>query len=258
MSAFPQIGSGSITQFPVRRSRKWRSISNRMENSETIQLPDATAGQIDWQFSMQELSDAEVATLNSFFVAAQGQFAPFLLIDPMANLLGWSEDLSRPDWQLGLMTQSAGAGDPLGTTRASTLTNGNPGAQTLQQTLGVPGEYVACFSAWISSNAGGTVTLQRDGISVTCGIGPAWQRFYVGGKGVSGANQSTFSIVLVAGQSVRIWGLQVEAQPYPSAYKQTRTAAGIYEETYFGGDELTITSTSVGLSSCDIVLTSRI
>jgi hypothetical protein len=258
MSWFPQIGRGSITQFPVRRSRKWRSISNQMENSETIQLPDTTAGQIEWQLSLQELSDAEVATLNSFFVAAHGQFSPFLLIDPLANLLGWSEDSSRPDWQFGLMTQSAGVADPVGTTRASTLNNSSPGAQTLQQTLAEPGDYVACFSAWISSNVAGTVSLQRDGVSVTCQIGPTWRRFYVGGKGVGGASQSTFSLSLAAGQSVRIWGLQVEAQPSPSAYKQTKTAAGIHEETYFGGDELTITSTGVGLSSCDTVLTSRI
>jgi hypothetical protein len=229
-----------------------------MENSETIQLPDTTAGQIDWQLSLQELTNAEVAMLNAFFVASQGQFAPFLMIDPMANLLGWSEDLSRPDWQLGLMTQAAGAADPLGTTRASTLTNASPGAQTLQQTLAVPGDYVACFSAWISCNTAGTVTLQRDGVSASCAVGPAWQRFHVSGAGSSGVAQSTFSLGLSAGQSVRIWGLQVEAQPYPSAYKQTATAAGIYEETYFGGDELTITSTSVGQSSCDIVLTSRI
>jgi hypothetical protein len=199
-----------------------------------------------------------VATLNAFFVASQGQFAPFLLIDPLANLLGWSEDLSRPDWQLGLMTQSAGAADPLGATRASTLTNATAGAQTLQQTLAVPGAYVACFSAWISSSSAGTVTLQRDGVSVSCAVGPAWQRFHVSGAGSSGVAQSTFSLGLSAGQSVRLWGLQVEAQPYPSGYKQTATAAGIYEESYFGGDELTITSTSVGLSSCDIALTSRI
>jgi hypothetical protein len=122
----------------------------------------------------------------------------------------------------------------------------------------VPGDYVACFSAWISSNVTGTVSLQRDGVSAACAVGPAWKHFYVSGKGVGGASQSTFSLGLAAGQGVKIWGLQVEAQPSPSAYKQTKTAAGIHEETYFGSDELTITSTSVGLSSCDIVLTSRI
>jgi len=50
----------------------------------------------------------------------------------------------------------------------------------------------------------------------------------------------------------------VEAQPYPSVYRQTSAAEGIYAETYFENDELKITSTSPGLSSCEISLMSRV
>ena len=257
MSWFPQIGGGSIAQFPLRRSRTWRSISNQLESSERIRLPDSAAGRIEWQLSLQELSNAETGVLNSFFAAAQGQFGSFLFIDPMANLLGWSEDLSRPDWQPGLITVRSGVADPLGTTRASSLTNSGAGAQSLQQTLAVPGDYVACFSAWVSSSVVGSITLMRDGQSTTSSVGPAWKRIYVSGPGVSGASQSTFSIALAAGQSINVWGLQAEAQPYPSQYKQTGSALGIYEETYFGSDELKITNTGAGLSSCEIVLSSR-
>jgi hypothetical protein len=258
MSWFPQIGAGSIAQFPLRRTRKWRSIANQMENSERILLPDAAAGQIEWKLSVQELTDAETGRLSDFFAAAQGQFGSFLFIDPLANLLGWSEDLLRPDWQAGLLTVSPGAADPLGTQRASTVRNGSAGTQTLQQTLAVPGDYVGCFSAWVRSNAGGVVTLVRDASAVTTPVGPGWKRLFVSGAGTSGAAQSTFSIALGAGQTIDVWGLQAEAQPYPSAYKQTGASLGIYEETYFGNDELTITSTSVGLSSCEITLMSRV
>src|SRR5579863_5682376 len=99
MSWFPQIGAGSIAQFPLRRTRMWRSIANQLESSERILLPDTPAGQIEWRLSLQELTDAETGRLSDFFAAEQGQFGSFLFIDPMANLLGWSEDLSRPDWQ---------------------------------------------------------------------------------------------------------------------------------------------------------------
>ena len=104
MSWFPQTGAGSIAQFPLRRTRKWRSIANRTESGERILLPDTAAGQIEWQLSVQELNDAESGRLSDFFSAAQGRFGSFLFIDPLANLLGWSEDLSRPDWQMGLLT----------------------------------------------------------------------------------------------------------------------------------------------------------
>jgi hypothetical protein len=258
MTWFPQIGRGSIAQFPLGRTRKWRSIVNQLESGERILLPDAAAGQIEWQVSVQELTDAETGRIGDFFSAAQGQFGSFLFIDPLANLLGWSEDLSRPDWQTGLLTLTAGAADPLGTQRAASLTNGSAGIQTLQQTLAVPGDYVACFSAWVWSNVAGAVTLARDGRAATFAAGPAWTHLFVTGAGTSGSAQSSFSIALTPGQTISVWGLQAEAQPYPSAYKQTSTALGIYEETYFGNDELKITSTSVGLSSCEITLISRV
>jgi len=258
MRFFPQVGSGSIAQFPVSRSRRWRSIVNQMEDGELIMLPDETAGQIQWKLSYQGLIDTEVQSFSNLFTASQGEFAAFTFIDPLANLLGWSESLSQSAWQVGLLQTAAGVTDPLGTQRAWSIANPSPGTQSLQQSRGVSGNYVACFSAYLRSSLPGTVALRRDGTAVTVSVGPAWRRVFVNGAGVGGAGQSTFSISLAAGQTIDVWGLQVEAQPYPSAYKQTTAALGIYEETYFGDDALTITSTNVGFSSCDITLISRV
>jgi len=258
MSWYPQIGSGSVVQFPVTRSRRWRAITNNLEDGEFISLPDTTAGQIQWKLSYQDLTNAEIQNIGNLFAASQGEFGAFTFIDPLANLLGWSESLSQSSWQLGLLQTAAGVTDPLGTLRASSVTNPAAGPQTILQTLGVSGGYVACFSAYLRSDAVGTVTLQRDGTQVTVSVGPAWKRAYISGLGTSGAAQSSFSIELAAGQTIDVWGMQVEAQPYASAYKQTSAALGIYEETYFADDELKITSTAVGLSSCAITLTSRV
>jgi hypothetical protein len=258
MSFFPQIGAGSIAQFPVSRSRRWRAIVNQMEDGEVIMLPDATAGQIQWKLSYQDLVAAEVQSLSALFTASQGEFAAFTFIDPLANLLGWSESLSQSAWQLGLLQTAAGVTDPLGTLRASSVTNPSAGTQSLQQSLGISGDYVACFSVYLRSSAAGTVTLQRDATALAVTVGAAWQRVFVNGRGIGGAGQSTFSIALPAGLTVDVWGLQMEAQPYPSAYKQTAAALGIYEETYFGDDDLTITSTNVGFSSCEITLMSTV
>jgi hypothetical protein len=258
MSFFPQIGAGTVVQFPVSRSRRWRAIVNQMEDAEVIMLPDTSAGQIEWKLSYRDLVPAEVQNIGNLFTASQGGFAPFTFVDPIANLLGWSESLTQSSWQLGLLQTTAGVADPLGTARASSVTNPNAGTQSLQQSLGVPGDYVACFSAWLRGSVPGTVILQRDGTALTVAVGTAWKRAFVNGPGVGGAVQSTFSIALGAGQTIDVWGLQVEVQPYPSAYKQTVAALGIYPETYFANDELTITSTSVGLSACGINLVSRV
>jgi hypothetical protein len=258
MSFFPQVGAGSIAQYPVTRSRRWRAIVNQLEDGEIIMLPDTTAGQIQWKLSYRDLVPSEVQNLGNLFTASQGGFAPFTFIDPMANLLGWSESFSQSAWQFGLLQTAAGVTDPLGTTRASSVTNPSAGTQSVQQSLGVSGDYVTCFSAYLRSSVPGTVILQRDETALTVTVGTAWQRAFVNGPGVGGATQSTFSIALAAGQTIDVWGLQVEVQPYPSAYKQTVESLGIYPETYFANDELTITSTSVGLSSCGINLVSRV
>jgi hypothetical protein len=258
MSSFPQIGLGAVAQFPLTRSRKWRTITNSLESSEQIILPDTTAGQVEWKLSYQDLTDTEAGTLSSLFTASQGSFEAFTFIDPLANLLAWSEDLSQAGWQFGLLQNASGAGDPLGTQRAWSVSNPAAASQALQQTLGMPGEYVACFSVYLRSGAAGTVGLVRDGTQVSVAVGPAWQRVFVNSAGVAGAVESSFSIAVAAGQTIDVWGLQVEAQPYPSLYRQTSSAEGIYAETYFENDELKITSTSPGFSSCEISLMSRV
>jgi hypothetical protein len=166
MNWFPQIGAGSVAQFPVTRSRKWRAITNSLESGEMIMLPDTTAGQIQWKLSYRELQDIEVQSLTGLFMATQGEFGAFTFIDPLANLLGWSESLTQSAWQAGLLSSSAGVTDPLGTARASSITNSSAGVQSLQQTLGLAGSYVTCFSAYMRSDLAGTVALQRDNTQV--------------------------------------------------------------------------------------------
>lgn len=258
MNWYPQIASGAMTQLPVTRSRKWRAIANTLEDGEQIMLPDTSAGQIEWKLSYRDLSSAEAQSLSALFTVSQGGYGPFTFVDPLANLLSWSESFSQSSWQSGLLQVTSGAGDPLGTQRASTVSNPNPGGQSLQQTLAISGSYVTCFSAYLRSGAPAAVTLQRDSAQTIVPVGPSWTRAYLSGAGISGAAQSTFSLMLAAGQAIDIWGVQVETQPYPSAYKETTAAIGIYEQTYFKIDELTMIGTSPGLSSCEITLVSQV
>ena len=258
MSFYPQIGSGVVTQFPFQRRRQWRAITNQLESGELISLPDAAGGQMNWSLQYQDLANAEAQAISGLFSASQGQFGSFTFIDPLANLLGWSENLTGPGWQANELSISAGTSDPLGTLRASTVSNPTAGSLQLTQTLGVSGDYVACFSAYVQASAAATITMQRDGQQSVAAVGSNWTRVLISGTGTAATGQSTFSLVLAAGQSVNVFGLQVEAQPWPSVYKPTSAAAGIYEETYFADDELTITSTCLGLSRASINLISRI
>jgi hypothetical protein len=257
MSFYPQIGSGVVAQFPFARRRMWRAITNQMESGEVITLPDSAGGQVAWSLKYEDLTTAEAQAISALFAESQGRFGSFTFIDPLANLLGWSEDFTKAGWQLGEMSASAGVSDPLGTQRASAVTNSGAAPQALSQTLGVSGDYVACFSAYLRASAATSVTMQRDGVETAAAVGPQWKRVLVSGTGTAGAAQSTFSLVIPAGQTIEVWGMQAEAQPWPSVYKQTSAGTGIYNETYFADDELTITSTGPGFSRAAIGLISR-
>ncbi len=258
MTYFPQTGAGSIAQFPVQRTRQWRWISNQMESGEMIMLPDTPASRIAWNLKYTDITAGEAAKFNALFATAQGTYGSFLFVDPMANLLAWSEDFTRPDWQAGLLQTTAGANDPLGTKRACTVVNPGQAEQSLTQTLNIPGDYVACFSVWARSDSSTAFALIRDGLRSNLALTPAWTRYSLSGTGVAAAPNSVFSIVIGVGQTVQIFGPQVEAQPAASSYKQASAAAGIYPETYFASDELPMTCTGPGLFAFDIDLISRV
>jgi hypothetical protein len=258
MNWCPQIGAGSLAQLPLSRKSAWRSISNELESGEWIGLPDSPASHLEWRLSYRDLTDDEAARLKALFTASKGSAGSFGFADPLANLLAWSEDLSKPDWQAGLLSVTQGAADPLGTERAWTLVNGSAGLQSLTQTIGIPGEYVGCFSLWIRSSSPGIVLLRRDGAESAVSVASSWKQVYISAAGGPDTAHSTISLALTPGQSIDVWGLQFEAQPYASQYKATRESAGVYPNTYFAADELTMTSTGVGLTSCEITLISRI
>jgi hypothetical protein len=257
MKFFPQLSSGAIAQLPFRRTHNRRFITNLLESGEQLALADPSAATIQWNLQYVDLSDTEAQSLNDLFTACAGRYASFLFIDPLANLLGWSEDLSRPDWQSGQLTTALGLNDPFGTQRASLIANGSAGVQQLAQTLSIPGDYVACFGVWLRSDAPAPVTLQRDGTQNTFHVTSQWRRYSVSAAGTPGTAQSAFSIALTSGQTVEAWGFQVEAQPYPSTYRPSQNALGVYAETYFAEDRLTITNTAPGLSSVTLDLISR-
>lgn len=257
MNWFPQLGSGAVAQFPLKRKRQWRAITNMLESGELISLPDTTGGQIRWRLSYQDLTDAEVTNLTGLFAASAGAALSFGFIDPFANLLGWSEDLSQPDWQPGLLTATGGFSDPVGTSRAWAVQNASPAEQMLSQSLGVPGAYTICFSVYVRSDSAGTIGILRDTTRLNLPVGPQWKRIQIGGVGTSGATDSTFALAIAAGSTVRVFGLQVEAQPWPSPYRPTGVASGILGETRFSEDDLAVINTSPGLSNCQVSLVSR-
>ena len=258
MTWYPQTANGCLVQLPLRRRNVWRAITNRFENGERISTPDSAASRIEWTLAYRDLSNAEASAIRDFYRSARGAFGTFAFVDPGANLLGHSDDPASSEWQSGLLQVTPGVAGPDAAPSGFRLTNTAGAAQRLSQTVALPGQYTACFSVWVRS-AGGpvTVTLRRGTAATEVAAPPRWRRYYLTGI-MPGEDAAPFSIELAAGHSVEVSGAQVEAGPYPSVYKSTGNAAGIYEHTSFASNELAMTATGVGLSACDFTLISRL
>ena len=160
-----------------------------------------------------------------------------------------------------LLQPVAGISDPFGQTAAWQLTNAGSASQALSQTVEIPGNYVCCFSLYARSASPVQITIARTdsdaGIVSLQEIAPGWQRLQLSGSVGGTAASGIYSISLPPGAVLDVFGLQVEAQPQPSDYKQTYSNCGVYPVTRFVEDSLTSTAVAVNNYSVNILLTSR-
>ena len=91
---FPQLSSGTVAQYPFRKARVVRTITNALPSGEFIVGPDADGSRMVWQLGYSALSAQEANALSTFFNACQGRLRAFTFIDPAENMLTSSSDLS--------------------------------------------------------------------------------------------------------------------------------------------------------------------
>jgi hypothetical protein len=249
---FPQLPTGALSQFPLLKRRRTRTVVNRTADWRTIKMPDVAAQTTEWQLRYTGLSDAELATLAQFFAGMEGSLTGFTFLDPNGNLLAWSDDPSQVEWQKApFLTLTGGGADPAGGTCAWHIVNSGSGAQSLSQTLNAPAVYVYCLSGYARAAQPTTVTLVLGSASAACVLGTDWNRFTLTGTGDAEATSVSFGIELPAGAAIDLYGPQVEPQESASAYKSS-TTGGVYENSHFRDDAFTYTSTGVNRNSTTV------
>ncbi len=92
---YPQLETGALSQFPVRKTRRTRTVTNRAADGSTIKLSDPAGVTTEWTLTYSDLSDQEAASLRAFFEAAEGSLNGFTFLDPSGNLLAWSDQLDQ-------------------------------------------------------------------------------------------------------------------------------------------------------------------
>lgn len=252
MLVYPQLTTGALSQFPVRKQRRLRTVINRAADGSVIKLADANAERDEWSLQYTGLSDAELAALQQFFTAAEGSLNGFTFLDPSANLLAWSDHLDNAVWVAGpQLTLAGGVQDPAGGTSGWHLTNAGAGAQNISQTLGAPAGYQYCLSAYVRAAQPASATLLAGSQRSTQATGAGWTRLSFRASGDPTQDSITFGLEVAAGAALDVYGMQAEPQAAASLYRSS-TTGGVYENARLKDDTLTITTTDTGLHSCKV------
>lgn len=253
MIYFPQLASGATGQYPIQKRRTARTVVNKSIQDYEVKIADPGAATTEWQISFVELTDQELAALEALFQATEGRLTPFTFVDPTDNLLAWSEQHNQSIWQADpLLTLTGDVADPMGGTSAFQLTNTALATQLLQQSIAAPASLEYCLSVYARSDQSTQIWLVRGSETISSTISPTWTRLTSAGQ-VSNQNDSiSFGVALNPGTTVDVFGMQVEAQPAASLYKQTAETGGVYPNARFRDDVLTITTVGPNRHTCEI------
>jgi hypothetical protein len=251
---FPQLSSGAVAQYPIKKGLFARTIKNVLADGSMIAFADAAGARLVWQMLYTDLSTVDIQALQNHFSACVGPYHAFTFIGPTDNMLAYSEDLTALIWQVpGLISLSAGQADPNGGMAGFTVVNAGQANQTITQTLNVPANYQYCFSLYAAANQPSDLTLLRKGLSdeqtTVALIGPSWTRVISSGQLNDPGTSFTVGVDLAAGQQVQLYGFQLEAQVAPSRYRATPQTGGVYPNAHWGADELMISAEAPNLFS---------
>lgn len=246
---YPQLSTGALSHFPIRKRRVARTIVNQTPDGRTVKIPDVAAQTIEWQLNYAALTDAELSTLEQFFVQAQGSLNGFTLLDPCGNLLAWSDDISQPEWQKEpFLTLTGAVTDPAGGQSGWHIANAGSAGQSISQTLNAPGAYVYCLSVFLRSAQACTASLSLGSTTAAIEVGQAWSRFQLTGAGNPTDNSICIGLEVPADAAIDVFGPQLEPQIAPSVYQRS-TTGGVYEGARFRDDVFRYTSTDVNRHS---------
>jgi hypothetical protein len=232
MLYYPQLSTGAVAQYPLRRSALTRSIINLLPDGSAVKLADPDARAERWELRYSGLSDSERTAVEEFFLTAEGPLRSFVFLDPEGNLLRWSEEPSQPVWRNdGLIAVTAAdAPGVLQVTNASQITQG------LEQIITAPGWYHYCFAAEVRAAMPADVRMalgNADGqLTADWKTRPEWQSIWCSGAIAGLTDEIRCRFELEPGASVQVRGMRVQAQPMPGSYRRTASDRGIYSARF--------------------------
>jgi hypothetical protein len=245
---FPQLSSGALAQFPIRKTISLHTVTNTLEDGTVLAYADPNSGRLGWDLSFVALSALEVGALQNLFDSCSGMWAPFTFIDPTDNMFGFSEDLTATAWQAGSITIQTGVSDPLGGLTAFNLTNTGQTPVDFVQNVNAPAAFKYCCSAYVKGGSAASMTLVREStlesVEDQVDVGRNWTRVVSSSQLTQAADSFVAGVRLLPGQQLALFGMQLEPQPAPSRYRGTAAQGGVYSNAHWASDQLSFTATA--------------
>jgi hypothetical protein len=238
MLVFPQLMSGAVAQYPLEKRRRTRSTMVRTEGGSWYTRHDAGADAVEWTLHYADLDPEQAERLETFFAEAEGRLRTFLFVDPLANLLRWSGDLTQGVWETGMTGVAASAQtDPRGGQEAFVLTNGSAGQTGIAQTVAGPAGYRYAGSVWVRGAVGSKVWLRLGETAAEFAVSGQWRRCQMTAL-VSGVAGVRWALELGPGGTCEVFGPQLEAQRAAGGYQASGGESAVYSSARFDQDEL--------------------
>ena len=241
---FPQLATGSLVQYPVKRTKSVHTVTNEMADGSALLSADSGGSLLHWDLTYAGISVDEVAALQNLFEAASGRFRAFTFPDPLSNLLSTT-------WQYA----------PLIEVNGSTYTNTGSAPAEFSQTLPLPASYQFCFSLNAKSmQAGqGSIVLIRRGPSVESRkVMPLGGTVFSSGFLADQGAGFTVAVELQPGQTVDLSAMQLEVQATPSPFRGTSPKGGVYTNAHWASDELLLSATAPNVFSVNLQIEAHV
>ena len=248
MLVFPQLNTGASATYPFTRVNVKRTIVNQLTDGRTDVFSDAAGASLLWVLPARGLTRSELDAIEALFIQTRGRLATFTFLDPVSNLLSYSETFTQTNWtQDPLVQLIAGITDPAGTATGTALINTAPTVSGITQSVTIPHRFHYCLSAWMRSSAAASARLSiiagTASITKSFNVTSQWTQQYISGApAVTNGSGIQVSIKTVPGSTIELYGVQLEPQLAPSNYKMTTSQGGVYSKARFAADELTSTA----------------
>lgn len=249
--------------FPIKRETCFLTQLNRLDDGTEYRLYEQTQRLCRWDFDLRNATPEQAAQIEDFFLRLQGRYGAFAFLDPLENLLRWSEDFAQSEWEKSnpaAVRFDGQLSDPLGGFGAQRWSNTAAPANRFTQWFDVPAaglELTASIWAKAASPCQFVLAVLADGAEAfesSVELAPEWRRCSLQAtfSGLGTALRIGFRFELPPNGTVDLFGAQLMALPAPGDYTQTAELSGFHPRCRFASDTLAMRFAAPGVAQTKV------